>query len=604
MKNLHSFHIPVMGTGFTIDTPFKVARYGISSAVSLADDQLIETVREYYCKTYEKKYVPITNQVEDFRAKRITEYLNLIDEVTQEQFEALKNSSFEEDSEINKYFDLLDEEQPLKKIYKEMNLLAEGEEKRNIQMTLRTRMVRGNIDVNILTKQQRDIYKNGEQLPLEYADTFLAVKGFAKSSLESSVVFSAGLNPRLYSYVENFDDFYPDANGKIKKKIILKVSDSRSAIIQGKIFAKKGLWVSEFRIESGLNCGGHTFPTQGLLLGPILEEFKQNKNDIKKSLWELCQKGLQKQSRNSFLISPELRITVQGGIGANQEDKTLRKYYELDGTGWGSPFLLVPEVTSIDEDTLKKLVDADDQDIRLTQASPFGVPYYSLMNSKSNEVRLRKIEEEKPGSPCITKALTFDKEFSEEGLCVSSSQYQQKKIEQLRNLNLNKEEFDREYEQVVEKECICHNLGGSILKKYDIEQARAPRPAAICPGPNLVFFSKTYSLKEMVDHIYGKINLIQLKTQRPHVLINELKLYVEYLKNKVAKALPSEMKKESSYFLEFKQNLMSGINYYQKIAKQFFKESETAKNQFVEQLLIIQKEIQDFVASHKVAFEG
>ena len=31
-----------VGTGFTIDTPLKVARYGISSVVSLVDDVLIE----------------------------------------------------------------------------------------------------------------------------------------------------------------------------------------------------------------------------------------------------------------------------------------------------------------------------------------------------------------------------------------------------------------------------------------------------------------------------------------------------------------------------------------------------------------------------------
>ena len=37
-KNKHTFHIPVMGTGFTIDTPIKVAKYGISSVVSLVDD--------------------------------------------------------------------------------------------------------------------------------------------------------------------------------------------------------------------------------------------------------------------------------------------------------------------------------------------------------------------------------------------------------------------------------------------------------------------------------------------------------------------------------------------------------------------------------------
>ena len=27
----HTFHIPVMGTGYTIDTPLKVAHFGISS---------------------------------------------------------------------------------------------------------------------------------------------------------------------------------------------------------------------------------------------------------------------------------------------------------------------------------------------------------------------------------------------------------------------------------------------------------------------------------------------------------------------------------------------------------------------------------------------
>lgn len=50
------------------------------------------------------------------------------------------------------------------------------------------------------------------------------------------------------------------------KKVVIKVSDYRSALIQGKYLAKKGIWVSEFRIESGLNCGGHAFATDGYLL--------------------------------------------------------------------------------------------------------------------------------------------------------------------------------------------------------------------------------------------------------------------------------------------------------------------------------------------------
>ena len=31
----HTFHIPVLGLGYSVDTPLKVARYGISSVVSI-----------------------------------------------------------------------------------------------------------------------------------------------------------------------------------------------------------------------------------------------------------------------------------------------------------------------------------------------------------------------------------------------------------------------------------------------------------------------------------------------------------------------------------------------------------------------------------------
>ena len=41
-RSAHTFHIPVMGTGFTIDTPLRVAKYGITTVISLVDDLLIE----------------------------------------------------------------------------------------------------------------------------------------------------------------------------------------------------------------------------------------------------------------------------------------------------------------------------------------------------------------------------------------------------------------------------------------------------------------------------------------------------------------------------------------------------------------------------------
>ena len=46
MTKTHSFHIPVMGIGFTIDTPLKVSQYGIDSVISLVDDIMIETLTQ------------------------------------------------------------------------------------------------------------------------------------------------------------------------------------------------------------------------------------------------------------------------------------------------------------------------------------------------------------------------------------------------------------------------------------------------------------------------------------------------------------------------------------------------------------------------------
>ena len=73
----HTFHIPVMGTGFTIDTPLRVARYGISSVISLVDDVLIEQMRKYHCEKAGEPYEEIPRSARDARALRTTAYLDL-----------------------------------------------------------------------------------------------------------------------------------------------------------------------------------------------------------------------------------------------------------------------------------------------------------------------------------------------------------------------------------------------------------------------------------------------------------------------------------------------------------------------------------------------
>ncbi len=61
----HNFHIPVMGIGFTADTPIKVAHYGISSVISLVDDILLEKLQEYYCSQMNIPFCPVGNDVDD-----------------------------------------------------------------------------------------------------------------------------------------------------------------------------------------------------------------------------------------------------------------------------------------------------------------------------------------------------------------------------------------------------------------------------------------------------------------------------------------------------------------------------------------------------------
>ncbi len=274
---VHNFHIPVMGLAFTIDSPIKVAQYGINSVVSIVDDVLIEKINEFYSHKYKLPFQSFPTKGLDSRAKRITSYLNNMDTIVKQKFDNFTTALSEKKEMLWDYLDMLPDYSELKRNL--VGLMETNITKKEIAKWLKKNLAPGSVDVNIMTKLDNENYHKKTLLSKEYNDAHAALRGFAKSNLHASIVLSAGMNPHLYSYFEKFEDFYPLKNGFLKKKIILKVSDYRSAIIQGLFFAKKGLWVSEYRIESGLNCGGHAFATEGLLLGPILETFTQNKEN-------------------------------------------------------------------------------------------------------------------------------------------------------------------------------------------------------------------------------------------------------------------------------------------------------------------------------------
>lgn len=590
----HSFHIPVLGLAYSVDTPIKVAKYGISSVISIVDDELLERLRAYYSESVGLAYQEIKEQEEDARARRITAYLNLVQLLVNEQIEELRQADFSENKTIQQYFDLLPDLHPLKQQYALWESMPSGNNKDILKEKIREMILPGSIDVNIMSKVDKINHgKDGKALSEIYSDASAAVRGFANSQLQSSLILSAGMNPRLYAYIAELPAFLPDSQGSFEKKITLKVSDYRSALIQAKYLAKRGIWISEYRIESGLNCGGHAFATDGFLLGPILEEFKANKQGLMDDVFPLYKLALQDIGLEIEQV-PAVRLTVQGGVGTTQEHQFLLDYYDMDAVGWGSPFLLVPEATTVDEETLQNLAQADADDFYISNASPLGVPFNNFRKSTAEQARLQRIAQGRPGFPCTKKYLISDSTFSDEPQCTASRAYQVNKINALKAENLNPEDYQKAYDRIVEKQCLCEGLATPAYLKYQILKPRERSAVAICPGPNTAYFNKVYSLQEMVDHIYGRINVLQ-GVKRPSMFINELELYVKHLSNYIQENLPDIDSKKKKYIHKFQQQLVDGINYYRSLqdrVNQVFGESKAA---FLEQLTNYENQLKPLI---------
>jgi hypothetical protein len=575
MKKTHSFHIPVMGIGFTIDSPLKVAQYGIDSVISLVDDILLEKLRKMYSEKFEIPYYEITDKINDFRAKRITSYLNLINDQAIKKFEALKNVTENKTDEIKEYINMLPDYSTIRKEFEKIT--SKGLDFSEIKAWARKNLTMGSIDVNIMTKVDKNNYINKKQLPIEYNDAHAALRGYANSDLSSSLILSAGMNPRLYSYIGQFDDFFPNEEGTIKKKIILKVSDYRSALIQGKFLAKKGLWVSEYRIESGLNCGGHAFATDGQLIGPVLEEFKEKRNELTQSIQELLNQSLMSQNRVIPIESLSLKVTAQGGVGTEEEQRFLKDFYNIDSVGWGSPFLLVPEATTVDYKTLNQLASAKEEDLYLSDVSPLGIPFNNLKGNTKDSEKFDLIARDRPGSSCPKRFVALNKEFKETGICTASREYQYLKIKELEAKELSADEHQLKYEKIIEKTCACVGLGTSALLAYNLDSRIEGEGVSVCPGPNMAYFSKIMSLKNITDHIYGRDKMIT-RTDRPNMFVKELHIYIDFLQKKLEDAKISMDINQNRYLVKFANNLEDGVTYYKNLfgeLKDSFRESKS-----------------------------
>jgi hypothetical protein len=127
----------------------------------------------------------------------------------------------------------------------------------------------------------------------------------------------------------------------------------------------------------------------------------------------------------------------------------------------------------------------------------------------------------------------------------------------------------------------------------DIDTRKDGDGVSICPGPNLAYFTKKVKLKEMIDHIYNRANLIERK-DRPHMFIKELNLYYDYLKEQVSE-IKNPIPKQVKSLEGFKKNLLSGVDYYKGLSQKFSDKYNDMKNQVSKDLEKLEGEIKSIL---------
>ncbi len=325
-------------------------------------------------------------------------------------------------------------------------------------------------------------------------------------------------------------------------------------------------------------------------MGPILEEFKTNRDALIQTTFEIFSAAL--KTKNRFVPSSPLpiKITAQGGVGTAEEHEFLLNHYGLDSIGWGSPFLLVPEATNVDTHTLELLAKAKEDDLYLSNISPLGVPFNSLRGNTKDIEKQELIDKGRPGSSCPKKYVSLSTEYTEQAICRASRQYQNIKIKELDGQHLSPEEYKKQFDAITDKSCICVGLGTSALLVNDLNTRVEGPGVSICPGPNIAYFNKVVSLKEMIDHIYGRKKLVNEET-RPNMFVKELKLYVDYLKTKLDESPKPLSEKQLAYFDTFQRNLHEGIAYYKTLYSDFESKLEVLKENVLAELEEIHAEL-------------
>ena len=547
---VHKIHIPVMGICYTADTPIRVAHLGITSVISLVDDGLLEEYR----MAYAERLGLDLGSPQTTRIGRIRSYLDFVADEVERKFTRLCACRFDGGSDKDLYFLMLPLDSRLRVEYDGI-FAKTGLARIAAEAALTEKMEPGEIQANIM------VGLNHEEA------AFDAVRGFAASKVAGALVLSAGVNLSVFEEIAKCKDFYRTGTRPPKKKIILKVSDYRSALVQGRYLAKKGLEVYEYRIESGVNCGGHAFFESKKLLLDVVREFVEKRKELFETTCSMIAANVPVQG---ILPPPSpARITAQGGLCA-PEDIAQVLSLGIDGVGVGTPFLLVPQATSVDKETRRLLASAKPEDVCISHASPLGIPFVNLQTSTAARICEQKIQEYfapeseksgspelKPGFPCRQHYLCQNIPGFDHPVCMASREYVMHRLAEIDALEKEdleackmhpynadveqsqpvvhekiSQEFDslessirRKYDKLrrvtLSRECICRFLGNAgreeirekspslhyqpecVAVARGSQPARTREPVTICPNPDIGYFDREYTLLEMMQHLYG-----------------------------------------------------------------------------------------------------
>jgi hypothetical protein len=101
----------------------------------------------------------------------------------------------------------------------------------------------------------------------------------------------------------------------------------------------------------------------------------------------------------------------------------------------------------------------------------------------------------------------------------------------------------------------------------------------------------------MVDHIYGRTNVME-RTDRPNLFVKELKMYIDYLGNKIEETVKPVSDKQRKHFETFQDNLNKGVDYYKDLFMKYKAQLEdsTSRNNLVQDLERLKLELANLKA--------